>query len=134
MNKGFIFFMKDLNTIYRRFPALYENDFSHEGFEWIDANDSENSVLGFMRYDKQRKQKVLAIANLTPVPRYNYRIGVSDDVRWTEIFNSDAPQYGGSGMGNMGSVECHPVPYHEKDQSINVVLPPLSIVMFSQEM
>jgi 1,4-alpha-glucan branching enzyme len=134
MNKGFNFFMKDLNSVYRRFPALYENDFSPEGFEWIDANDSENSVLGFMRYDKKRKQKVLAIANLTPIPRYNYRIGVSDDVQWTEIFNSDAPQYGGSGMGNMGSVECHPIRYHDKNQSINVVLPPLSIVMFSQEM
>ncbi|MFW6351873.1 MAG: 1,4-alpha-glucan branching protein GlgB, partial [Bacteroidota bacterium] len=133
MNKAFNFFMKDLNSVYRRFPALYENDFSHEGFEWIDAKDVENSVLGFMRYDKKRKQQVLAIANLTPVPRYNYRIGVSDDVQWTEIFNSDATQYGGSGMGNMGSVECHPVPYHGKDQSINVVLPPLSVVMFSQE-
>lgn len=134
MNKGFNFFMKDLNSVYRRFPALYENDFSTEGFEWIDANDSENSVLGFMRYDKARDQKVLAVVNLTPEPRYNYRIGVPEDVRWAEIFNSDAPQYGGSGIGNMGGVEPHPVPYHGKDQSINVVLPPLAIVMFSQEM
>ncbi|MFW5753512.1 MAG: 1,4-alpha-glucan branching protein GlgB [Marinilabiliaceae bacterium] len=133
MNKGFNFFMKDLNSVYRRFPALYENDFSTEGFEWIDANDSENSVLGFMRYDKARHQKVLAVVNLTPEPRYNYRIGVPEDVRWAEIFNSDAPQYGGSGIGNMGGVETHPVPYHGKDQSINVVLPPLAIVMFSQE-
>ncbi|MFW6043222.1 MAG: 1,4-alpha-glucan branching protein GlgB, partial [Marinilabiliaceae bacterium] len=122
MNKGFNFFMKDLNSVYRRFPALYENDFSTEGFEWIDANDSENSVLGFMRYDKARDQKVLAVVNLTPEPRYNYRIGVPEDVRWAEIFNSDAPQYGGSGIGNMGGVEPHPVPYHGKDQSINVVL------------
>ncbi len=133
MNKGFNFFMKDLNSVYRRFPAFYENDFSGEGFEWIDANDSQNSVFGFMRYDKERNQKVLAIANLTPVPRHNYRIGVPDDVRWVEIFNSDATQYGGSGMGNMGGVEPHPVPYHEKNQSINIVLPPLAIVMFSQQ-
>jgi 1,4-alpha-glucan branching enzyme len=132
-HKGFQFFIKDLNSVYRRFRALYENDFSAEGFEWIDADDSVNSVLGFVRYDKNRKQKVLVIVNCTPVPRHNYRVGVPDDVRWKEILNSDATQYGGSGVGNFGGVETNPVPYHEQEQSINIVVPPLAVVMFTQE-
>ncbi|WP_462318485.1 1,4-alpha-glucan branching protein GlgB [Marinilabilia sp.] len=132
-HRGFHLFMKELNSIYRRYPALYENDFSVEGFEWVDANDSQNSILGFIRYDKERKQEVLVMANFTPEPRYNYRVGVPHDVHWKEIFNSDAQQYGGSGMGNFGGVDAHPVPYHEKDQSINILLPPLAVVMFAAE-
>ena len=101
-HKGFQFFIKDLNSVYKRFPALYENDFSPEGFKWIDANDSVNSILSFVRYDKAGNQKILIVINFTPVPRYNYRIGVPEDIRWKEILNSDATQYGGSGMGNLG--------------------------------
>jgi 1,4-alpha-glucan branching enzyme len=132
-HKGLQFFMKDLNSIYRRFPALYENDFSGEGFRWIDANDSKNSILSFVRYDKKKEQPVIVVMNLTPVPRHNYRIGVPEDTKWFEIMNSDALQYGGSGTGNFGGVAANPVPYHGEDQSINVLLPPLGIVMFSKE-
>ncbi|PWD99317.1 1,4-alpha-glucan branching protein GlgB [Marinilabilia rubra] len=133
MHRAFHHFMKELNSIYRQYPALYEADFSPEGFEWLDANDSENSILGFMRYDKEKKQEVLVMANFTPEPRYNYRVGVPHDTHWSEIFNSDARQYGGSGMGNFGGVNANPVPYHEKDQSINILLPPLAVVMFAAE-
>ena len=126
-------FVKDLNSVYRSLPALYEVDFGYEGFRWIDANDYQNSILSFIRYDLKKKQPVVVVANLTPVPRYNYRIGVPQDTTWREILNSDASTYGGSGLGNMGSVESHPVPYHEEDQSINILLHPLSIVMFSKE-
>ncbi|MFW5821080.1 MAG: 1,4-alpha-glucan branching protein GlgB, partial [Bacteroidota bacterium] len=132
-HKGLQFFIKDLNSVYKRFPALYENDFSEEGFRWIDANDSQNSILSFVRYDKDKDRPVLIIANFTPVPRYNYRIGVPVDARWTEILNSDAKQYGGSGMGNFGGVEANPVTYHGEEQSINILIPPLGIVMFSLE-
>lgn len=132
-HRGFHLFFKELNSIYRRYPALHEADFSPEGFEWVDANDSENSIFGFMRYDKKREQEVLVMANFTPEPRYNYRVGVPHDVHWKEIFNSDAQQYGGSGMGNFGGVDTNPVPYHGKEQSINILLPPLAVVMFAPD-
>ncbi len=132
-HKGLQFFVKDLNSVYKRFPALFEKDFSEEGFRWIDANDAHNSILSFIRYNDQKKQPVLVIANFTPVPRYNYRIGVPDDSQWSEILNSDAKQYGGSGMGNFGSVDSNPVPYHGENHSINIVIPPLGIVMFSKD-
>ena len=130
-HKGLQFFMKDLNSVYRRFPALYENDFSGEGFNWIDANDSKNSILSFVRYDKKKEQPVMVVVNLTPVPRHNYRIGVPEDTKWLEILNSDATQYGGSGQGNFGGVAANPVPFHGEEQSINVLLPPLGVVMFA---
>ena len=130
-HKGLQFFMKDLNSVYRRFPALYENDFSGEGFKWIDANDSKNSILSFVRYDKKKEHPVIVVVNLTPVPRHNYRIGVPEDTKWLEILNSDATQYGGSGTGNFGGVAANPVPFHGEEQSINVMLPPLGVVMFA---
>jgi 1,4-alpha-glucan branching enzyme len=130
-HKGLQFFMKDLNSVYRRFPALYENDFSGEGFKWIDANDSKNSILSFIRYDKKKEHPVIVVVNLTPVPRSNYRIGVPVDTKWLEILNSDATQYGGSGQGNFGGVAANPVPFHGEEQSINALLPPLGVVMFA---
>ena len=126
-------FMKDLNRTYREHSALYEDDFSPDGFGWIDANDSANSILSFARYSKERKETVLVIANMTPVPRHNYRVGVPLEGKWLEILNSDANLYGGSGMGNMGGAETNPVPAHGEEQSINIVLPPLGIVMFVKE-
>ncbi|WP_159522743.1 1,4-alpha-glucan branching protein GlgB [Sunxiuqinia indica] len=133
-HSGLQFFMKDLNSVYKRHPALYEQDFTPDGFKWIDANDSTNSILSFVRYDKERKQHVLVVANFTPVPQYNYRIGVPDDTKWVEILNSDATQYGGSGMGNFGGVEANPVAYHGEEQSINIMIPPLGVVYFTQEL
>jgi 1,4-alpha-glucan branching enzyme len=126
-------FIKDLNGLYRKYPALHEVDFDHEGFEWIDANDAHNSILSFTRYSAKKEQQVVIVVNFTPVPRYNYRIGVPEDGNWTEIINSDASEYGGSGMGNMGTVESHPVPYHDEDDSINILIPPLAVIMFTKE-
>ncbi|MGM0621759.1 MAG: alpha amylase C-terminal domain-containing protein, partial [Bacteroidota bacterium] len=96
-----------------------------------DANDSRNSILSFIRYDKKKEHPVMVVVNLTPVPRPNYRIGVPEDSRWLEILNSDATQYGGSGTGNFGGVAANPVPFHGEEQSINVMLPPLGVVMFA---
>jgi len=89
--------------------------------------------LSFVRYDKKKEHPIIVVANLTPVPRHNYRIGVPDDAKWLEILNSDAKQYGGSGTGNFGGVAANPVSYHGEDQSINVMLPPLGILMFAKE-
>jgi 1,4-alpha-glucan branching enzyme len=126
-------YIRDLNAVYRKYLALHEVDFDQQGFRWIDANDSQNSILSFVRYDKKKEQQVVAVINFTPVPRYNYRIGVPDDGYWVEILNSDASHYGGSGAGNMGTVESHPVPYHNEDFSINILIPPLAIVLFTKE-
>jgi 1,4-alpha-glucan branching enzyme len=130
---GLQHFIKDLNSLYRKYPALHEVDFDHEGFKWIDANDSQNSILSFTRYSAKKEQQVVIVVNFTPVPRYNYRIGVPEDGNWTEIINSDASEYGGSGIGNMGAVESHPVPYHDEDDSINILIPPLAVIMFTKE-
>ncbi|HKJ78451.1 MAG TPA: 1,4-alpha-glucan branching protein GlgB, partial [Prolixibacteraceae bacterium] len=132
-HKGLQQYMKDLNSVYKRYKALHENDFSGEGFRWIDANDATNSILSFLRYDKEKQQPVIVVAILTPVQRYNYLIGVPEDAKWTEILNSDAAQYGGSGKGNMGGATTNPVPYHGEEQSINIMLPPLSVLMFAKE-
>ncbi len=131
-HKGLQFFIKDMNSVYKRFPALFEKDFADDGFRWIDANDSTNSIISFMRYGKDRSKPVLIIGNFTPVPRHNYRVGIPDDTVWYEILNSDAKQYGGSGMGNFGEVISTPVPYHGEEQSLNILLPPLAVVMFAK--
>ena len=132
-NKGMQRFMKDLNSVYKRHAALHECDFEPEGFEWIDANDATNSIFSFVRYNKKKNKAVLVVANFTPIPRYNYRVGVPEDKPWTEILNSDAKHYGGSGMGNFGKAETNPVKFHGKEQSVNIVIPPLGIVMFANE-
>ena len=132
-HQGLQQYIRDLNGIYKAYPALHDLDFENEGFRWMDANDSQNSILSFVRYDKSKEQQVVVVVNYTPVPRYNYRIGVPADGKYKEILNSDATFYGGSGLGNMGSVESHPVPYHEEDHSINILIPPLAVVMFTKE-
>jgi 1,4-alpha-glucan branching enzyme len=123
----------DLNRAYRDAPALWQIDFSHEGFEWIDANDAENSVFTFLRKPRGNRPLVAVACNLTPVPRANYVIGVPRGGRWKEFLNSDAKQYGGTGWGNMGGVDAAPVSAHGRPYSITVSLPPLSTLFFQSE-
>ncbi len=120
----------DLNRLYRAEPALHEVDFSHEGFQWIDANDAENSVVSFLRRPRGGGREVVAVCNFTPVPRQNYVLGVPRDGFWEELLNSDAPDYGGAGWGNLGGVEAAPVGAHGQPCSITVTLPPLATVFF----
>ena len=122
-------FVRDLNRLYRATPALYEIDFEPAGFEWIDNNDREQSVLSFMRKDRSGRQ-ILCVANFTPTPRHAYRVGVPRAGSWHEIMNGDAAEYGGSGMGNGGTVSAEPVPMHGRGYSLSLTLPPLAIVMF----
>jgi 1,4-alpha-glucan branching enzyme len=124
--------MRDLNRVYRDHPALHRLDFSHEGFEWIDGNDYENSVLTFIRWPDEGRPVVVA-CNFTPVVRQGYRVGLPMAGAWREILNSDAPMYGGSGVGNMGRVEAHETPWHGRSHSACLTLPPLGIVMFTPE-
>jgi 1,4-alpha-glucan branching enzyme len=119
----------DLARLYRDEPALHEGDCEPFGFEWVDATDSEQSVFSFLRRARDGRAAVV-LANLTPVPRQNYRVGVPHGGHWREAFNSDAQHYGGSGRGNFGGSDATPVPYHGRTHSLNLVLPPLSVSIF----
>ena len=126
--------VKDLNRVYRAEPALYEIDFDWEGFEWIDTHDWTNSIISFLRKARSANRPVLVACNLTPVPRYNYRVGVPEEGHWLELLNSDASLYGGSGLGNLGKVEAAPIPSHGRPFSLSITLPPLSVVFFRKEL
>ena len=129
LHAGLQRWVRDLNHMYRTIPALYEMDFSPDGFQWIDANDSANSVLSFMRRCKTPGGEVVVVCNCTPVPRSGYRVGVPHGGWWREILNSDAEVYGGSGIGNMGGVEAEAKKFHAREHSISLTLPPLGIVV-----
>ncbi len=122
--------VEDLNRTYREQPALFQVDFTGDGFEWIDASDTQQNVVSFLRKGREPSDVVVVAANFTPVPRYNYAIGVPTGGRWLEILNSDATLYGGSGQGNMGGAEAAPVPAHGRMHSLSLTLPPLSVVFF----
>ncbi|HUR37555.1 MAG TPA: 1,4-alpha-glucan branching protein GlgB, partial [Terriglobales bacterium] len=118
----------DLNKLYRTEPALYERDMEPGGFEWVDASDSQNSVVSFIRRGSSSDDLVLFIANLTPIVRYQYRVGVPRPGKWHELLNSDAEQYSGSGQGNMGGAEAGNVSWHGHHYSLSLTLPPLGCV------
>jgi 1,4-alpha-glucan branching enzyme len=126
-------FVTDLNGIYRREPSLHRLDFSAEGFEWIDGSDSLNSVLSYLRRSGNGKDLAAVICNFTPVTRYGYRIGLPLGGYWTEILNSDATHYGGSGQGNMGRIKAEPEMSHGRPFSAAITLPPLSVTVFRKE-
>ncbi|MCI0603486.1 1,4-alpha-glucan branching protein GlgB [bacterium] len=121
--------VQDLNRFYRNTPALYELDFEPRGFQWIDCNDNVRSVLSFLRFGKNDQEAVAFICNFTPVPRHNYRIGVPWEGIWEEALNSDSEFYGGSGIGNFGSVKADEMESHGRKFSVNLQLPPLSVVI-----
>jgi 1,4-alpha-glucan branching enzyme len=125
--------LEDLNRTYRATPALHEGDCEPGGFEWIDANDSVQSTVSFLRRGHSSDDVALVVANFTPVPRYNHRVGVPSGGRWAELLNSDATLYGGSGQGNVGGSEATPVPFHGRQWSLNLVLPPLGLLVLAPE-
>ena len=125
--------VRDLNTLYRALPALHAHDCEAEGFEWIDANDSANSVLTFLRKAGPEREIAVVALNFTPVPRRNYRIGVSKPGFYREALNSDAATYGGSNLGNGGGVTAEPVPWHGRPHSIALTLPPLGGLILVSE-
>lgn len=129
-HQGLQRWVKEVNELYRNTPVLYRKDFDPEGFEWVNCDDVENSVLSFLRKGLPSDAVVLAVCNFTPVPRHNYRVGVPSAGWWVEVLNSDSRFYGGSGQGNMGGREASPVPFHGKTHSLSLTLPPLSISFF----
>jgi 1,4-alpha-glucan branching enzyme len=130
-HRGVQRWVKDLNRLYRSFPALYAKDPFPEGFEWIDFGDTDNGVISFLRHGGEGVSPLLVVCHFTPVLRSDYRIGVPQAGTWVELLNSDARVYGGSGQGNWGKKEARPEPCHARDFSLSLTLPPLGIIVFS---
>ena len=131
-HRGIQSWVRDLNRVYRTEASLHAADFSAEGFEWINSGDMGLSVFAFARRAAAggNEAPVVVVCNFTPVPRHNYRVGVPHGGRWAELLNSDALIYGGSGQGNLGSIEAAPVPSSGSFHSLNTTLPPLGMVVF----
>jgi 1,4-alpha-glucan branching enzyme len=121
--------VRDLNGVYRRERALHEVDFEPAGFEWVDSNDWQSSVVAFLRRARDPGDVVLVVSNFTPVVRSDYRVGVPRPGRWRELVNTDADAYGGSGQGNAGGVWAEPKAWHGRPHSLSLTLPPLSTVI-----
>ena len=132
-HKGTQQFVRDLNKLYLAEPCLWESDYDAGGFVWIDASDHENSVLSFLRQEPDRASEIVVILNLTPVPRYKYRLGLPRPGKWLEVLNSDAAAYGGSNVGNLGGVTAEEAECHNQPCSAEFTLPPLSIIAFRPE-
>jgi 1,4-alpha-glucan branching enzyme len=128
-HKGVQALIKDLNILYKNEPALYEKQFSGEGFEWIDYNDSENSVLVYIRKGNDESNDLVIACNMTPVPRENYKMGVPRKGKLKEIFNSNLKKYFGSGEYKNKVQSTKPESWQFRDNSINVNIPPLGAVV-----
>jgi 1,4-alpha-glucan branching enzyme len=118
----------DINKVYKGIPALWELDFSPEGFRWIDANDADNNVISFYRSSETEDKDLVCVANLSPVPRYGFRLGLPRETTYREVLNTDAEPYAGTNVGNMGEVVAEQVPWHGLDQSALLTLPPLGVL------
>jgi 1,4-alpha-glucan branching enzyme len=129
---GVQWLVRDLNRLYQSVPALHELDCESGGFEWIDCNDADNSVISFIRKGRDSRI-VIVVCNFTPVVRRDYRIGVPYAGRYLERINTDAADYGGSGIGNGGSAIAESLPFHGRPCSLNLVLPPLATLVFQPE-
>jgi 1,4-alpha-glucan branching enzyme len=126
-------FVHDLNHLYKNEPALYQVDFSPAGFRWIDANDAENSVFAYIRFAKDPSNFIVIAMNMTPVPRTHHRIGVPEEGHYSELLNSDAAVYGGSNVGNFGGLHSDSIASHGFNQSLNLTIPPMGILILKKQ-
>jgi len=120
--------VRDLNRTYRNEPALWQLDADPAGFRWLEPDDAGYNVLVFLRMSQDERRPLVCACNLSPVPRTPYRVGLPRGGRWREILNSDSERYGGSNVGNLGSVMAEPVPWHGEPYSAELTLPPLAVV------
>ncbi len=132
-HRGLQVLTTDLNALYKNEAALHEVDFDWHGFEWLDCNDADSSVLSFVRRAKNPENFIVVVANCTPVLRETYRVGVPEPGFYREIMNTDAEKYEGSNVGNLGGVHSEPVPWGNRSYSINLRLPPLAAAYFKFE-
>ncbi|MFN8942253.1 MAG: 1,4-alpha-glucan branching protein GlgB [Acidobacteriota bacterium] len=133
LHSGLQSMVRDLNRLLREEPPMHEVDAHHEGFEWIDFNDTENSVIAFIRYSRDKKEMLVFVCNFTPVARHNYHLGAPLAGRWTEILNTDDPRYGGSGVVQREGVMTEPVESHFHPQRFRLMLPPLGVIVLKPE-
>jgi 1,4-alpha-glucan branching enzyme len=129
LHQGIRMLVRDLNRLYKSSKALHRYDFEQQGFQWIDCHDASQSVLTYLRSDTN--SSLIVVLNFTPVPRYNYRIGVPESGAYREILNSDSHYYGGSNLGN-GQVHSEPLAWMNQPNSLNLTLPPLGGLIFSR--
>ncbi len=127
-HRGIQRLVTDLNKLVQAEPALHEVDFEWQGFEWLDANDADNSVYSFIRRGRNDDDIVIAILNATPVVRYGYRIGVPRPGHYEEILNTDAASYGGGNVGNLGGMNASDHPWQGRVHSLALTLPPIAVV------
>jgi 1,4-alpha-glucan branching enzyme len=133
VHKGVQSLIRDLNHLYKNEPALWQYQFEHRGFEWVDYSDHMNSVIIFQRKGELRESLLIVICNFTPEVRWHYHVGVPFRGKWKEIFNTDDVKYAGSGALNDGLMMTSPVKYHGRDFSISLNLPPLGISILKLE-
>ena len=128
-HRGVLDLVTDLNRVYTDTPALWRQDLTPDGFRWIDANDAAGNTFSFLRYGGGGLQDVLAcVVNFSGSPHHDYRIGLPSAGRWVEVLNTDAEQYGGSGVGNLGGVDAQDEPWHGLPSSASLTVPPLGAV------
>jgi 1,4-alpha-glucan branching enzyme len=125
--------VRELNRLGAEHPALWEEDFEASGFRWVDANDADQSCYSFLRFGRDGSDPLLCLANFTPVPRYGYRVGLPRPGRWRTLLNTDAQQFGGSGVDVGTGFEAEGIAWHGWDQSVNLTLPPLGVVWLVPE-
>ncbi|OLB23381.1 MAG: 1,4-alpha-glucan branching enzyme [Acidobacteriales bacterium 13_2_20CM_55_8] len=133
LNRGVQSWVEQLNRLYRNEPGLHQFDTDPAGFEWVDCNDTAASVISLLRKGDSPKDTILIVCNFTPVPRQSYRVGVPSSGFWRELLNSDAAEYGGSGLGNLGGRTAEPGPVHGRPYQLNLTLPPLSTLFLKAE-
>jgi 1,4-alpha-glucan branching enzyme len=133
VHQGVQTLIKDLNSLYRKEPALHEKQFTVEGFEWIDYNDAENSVLVYLRHGKKPSDDVIVACNMTPIPRENYRIGLPKSGKLKEIFNSDSKIYSGTGNFKNKLLNSEKEKWQFKNHSVEITIPPLGMVAFKYQ-
>jgi len=128
MHAGVSALVRDLNRALRDEPVLYELDGDGRGFQWLQANAVDANVFAFVRWSEDRSRYVVCVANLSPVPRHEYRLAMPQTGGYRELVNSDAPAYGGSGVGNPERIAVEEVPWDAQPQSALLTLPPLGTV------
>ncbi|MEY3404650.1 MAG: 1,4-alpha-glucan branching protein GlgB [Bacteroidota bacterium] len=132
LNKGLFNLLSDLNSFYKEQAALWRFAFEPQGFQWIDYSDRENSVMAFQRNSDKKEDQLIVVINFTPIVRHQYHIGVPEAGDWEEVFTSDRPQYGGSGVTN-GTITTTTHGYHGHAQSLSLALPPLAVSIFRKK-
>jgi 1,4-alpha-glucan branching enzyme len=132
LHRGLSSWIEQLNRVYRSETALHWFDNDPQGFEWVDCNDAPASVVSLLRKGSDERDTLLVVCNFTPVPRLGYLVGVPSDGYWKELLNSDAREYGGSGMGNMGGTEALPFGSHGRPYSLRLTLPPLGALFLKK--